>query len=214
MRYNLSQEDKDKVLILVGTKDQRTAAKELIAAHLADIKEVSIHNLDEDEMRSLMGYKGQVIHRLEEGSGAIISMNQDKVDEDEGVVSDEGKAGGEAGRKQKVAKQMLIRGTPQQRARAWELAEEVLLMDAVETHDIPSQTRRVIVGPNGTVVKYIEAATGAGITLLNHKSNTSRLLVRGPKPARAAAWNMIQEIIYSQVGVLVDRCVLTYADVC
>jgi hypothetical protein len=49
---------------------------------------------------------------------------------------------------------------------------------------------------------------------LNHKSNTSRLLVRGPKPARAAAWNMIQEIIYSQVGVLVDRCVLTYADVC
>ena len=169
------------MLILVGTKDQRTAAKALIAAHLAEIKEVSTHNLNEDEMRSLMGYKGQVIHRLEEGSGAIISMNQDKVDQDKGLGLDEGKAGGEAGgqqqEKQKVAKQMLIRGTPQQRARAWELAEEVLLMDAVETHDMPSQMRRVIVGPNGTVVKSIEAATGAGITLLNHTSNTSRLLV-------------------------------------
>ena len=53
VRYNLSQEDKDKVLILVGTKDQRTAAKELIAAHLAEIKEVSTHSRERGCSRML-----------------------------------------------------------------------------------------------------------------------------------------------------------------
>ena len=178
VRYNLKDEDSNKFLILVGTNEQRLKAKGLIIEHMTSISEVTEKQLDEDELRSLMGYKGQVVHRLEEQSGAIISMQKDV-----------------------IPAQMFIRGTALQRAKAWELAQEVLLNDAVETHDIPMQLRRIVVGPNGTVVKSLEAQSGASVTLLNDITNSSRVLLRGKKEARAAAWKLIENIVYSEVGV-------------
>jgi peroxiredoxin/rRNA processing protein Krr1/Pno1 len=180
VRYNLKGQDDEKFLVLIGSIEARQVAKELIEQHLVMIKDVQTHELDDDEVRSLMGYKGTVVHRLEEGSGAIISMES----------SEEG-----------TGKVMTIRGTAEQRGKAWELAQDVLLNDAVETHDIPIQMRRVVVGPNGTVVKRVEKETGAGVTLLNDGSNSSRLLLRGKKEERAAAWKMIENIVYSEVGV-------------
>jgi len=178
VRYNLKEEDNNKFLILIGNAEQRQEAKALILEHLASISEVTEQLLDEDELRSLMGYKGQVVHRLEEESGAIISMEKDV-----------------------LPAQMFIRGTLEQREKAWALAQEVLLNDAVETHDIPPQLRRVVVGPNGTVVKRLEAQSGASVTLLNDNTNSSRVLLRGKKEARTAAWKLIENIVYTEVGV-------------
>lgn len=180
VRYNLKEQDDDKFLVLIGSREARQLARELIEEHLVQIQEIETYALDEDEVRSLMGYKGTVVHRLEEDSGAIISMESNE----EGTV-----------------KVMNIRGTAEQRAKAWVLAQDVLMNDAVETHDIPTQMRRVVVGPNGTVVKRVEKETGASVTLLNDNSNSSRLLLRGKKEERAAAWKMIENIVYSKVGI-------------
>ena len=187
IRYNLKEEDENKFFIIIGNSTGRAAAKAMIEEHLQNIKEMSTHQLLDDELRSLMGYKGQVVHRLEAESGGIISMQKE---EDSRST-------------------MIIRGTAAQRAKAWELAQDVLLNDAVETHEIPTQLRRIVVGPNGTVVKRVEADTGASVTLLNDNAdNTSRLLLRGNQENRSAAWKLLESIIYSEVGeekVMVPR---------
>jgi polyribonucleotide nucleotidyltransferase len=92
------------------------------------------------------------------------------------------------------------------------MAQDVLKNDAVQTYEIPRQLRRVMVGPNGTVVKRVAAETGAGVTLLNDNSNSSRVLLRGNKEAREAAWSLIERIVYTEVGedtVKVDRRTVT-----
>jgi transcription antitermination factor NusA-like protein len=177
IRYNLKEEDEDKFLVIIGNTMGRTAARAMIDAHLINIQEVETHEVDDDELRSLMGYKGQVVHRLEAQSGAIISMLKED------------------------SKTMIIRGTSEQRAKAWQMAQDVLLNDAVETHEIPSQLRRIAVGPNGTVVRRVEADTGAKVTLLNSNiNNSSCLLLRGQKEERAAAWKLFESILFSEEG--------------
>jgi hypothetical protein len=52
--------------------------------------------LGEDEVRSLKGYKGNVVNRLEEESGAIISFERDAAKDDGSSV-------------------MIIQGLPEQR---------------------------------------------------------------------------------------------------
>lgn len=150
---------------------------------------MSEHLLDEDEVRSLKGFKGKVVNRLEEESGAIISMEKDETREDGSHI-------------------MTIRGLPEQREKAWSMAQYVLENEGVHTYEIPLQLRRIVVGPNGTQVKRVEAATGAGVTLLSDKSNSSRILLRGPKESRDAAWELIQEIVYTETSeetIMVDR---------
>jgi transcription antitermination factor NusA-like protein len=177
VRYNLKEEDEDKFVVIIGNTTGLKAARAMIEAHLLNIQEVETHEVDDDELRSLMGYKGQVVHRLEAQSGAIISMLKED------------------------SKTMIIRGTAEQRAKAWQMAQDVLLNDAVETHEIPSQLRRIVVGPNGTVVRRVEADTGAKVTLLNSNiNNSSRLLLRGQKEERAAAWKLFQSILFSEEG--------------
>ena len=189
VRYNLKEEDDNKFLILSGNAEQRAMAKQMVEEHLEAIKEVSRHKLNDDELRSLMGYKGSVVHRLEEGSGAIISMERL----------------GEQGADETA---MLVRGTRTQRDKAWELARDVLLNDAIEMHDIPSNLRRVVVGPGGAVIKRVENETGASITLLNDNEASSRVMLRGRKDARSDAWQRIQDIVSAGSGVdtiVVDR---------
>eukprot|EP00961_Rhodomonas_salina_P292637 3933097-Rhodomonas_salina.1 len=45
---------------------------------------------------------------------------------------------------------VLIKGTAEQRAKAWELAQAVLEED-VETHEVPMEYHRLIIGPVGAV---------------------------------------------------------------
>ena len=154
-----------------GTAESRKAAAEMVLAKVLESNESEMFPVAECEHYRLIGPGGKIVRGLEDQSGARISFNS------------------------APEPHMLVRGSKEQIAKAWELASEMLIMEGSDEYPVKVEDARYIIGPGGKTVKQIERESGARITLT--RDGDSRIIVRGDKEARDKAWELVRYVIES-----------------
>lgn len=168
----------DASMLVTGSKEQReiaiAMAKEQIAKRFVEEEDVELGPVDTATARALIGTKGSNVKAIEEGSGARIRFQLD---------------GGREG-----SNSMTLRGTQTQRDAARNMVEVRLKDLGAETrHSLEGIDIRTLVGRGGSVVKRLEAESGASISVV--QAEPSFVSIRGEDAQREAAWKCIQAVI-------------------
>ncbi len=82
-----------------------------------------------------------MVRSLEEQTGTRIALNKEPVP------------------------RMVVRGTPESRALAWKLVQDLLSADGEVNFPLKDRDARLVIGPGGATIRYIEAQTGASLSI-------------------------------------------------
>ena len=164
----------------------KAAYTELLAAEGAALPAGSVVNIDPAQSRLLIGERGQTVKRLEQQSGARITVSKDG----DGAVRLRGSEQAVAAAR-RLIEQVLANGGDD--AAAGDFADTD---EASANVEVAAPLIALVIGTRGQTVKGIEAETGARVNV----GRDGVVAIRGSAAAVAAAEDRVRRIAASRSG--------------